>query len=199
MPEVTPTNVVINTIQALAAIPQVMSAVAGKAQGPYRYRGKDRARWFQRRRGSRSIARSGALHPTCSTRQPEGYSGADNFTFRVASGAQQSTQATVPSAAAPDPADPTPPAVLWVSPVDGARLPLPVPASPTRYPGRRLLSAGDHPVLCTARSLEYYQCERQLLGVDGQPVNTTVQYVAGADQGDPDPTSGHGREQPLRC
>jgi uncharacterized repeat protein (TIGR01451 family) len=180
VPETTPTNVVVNTIQAVAAIPQTVQAVAGRAQ-PITLAGRGGGAL------SYSIvdaplhgALTGAL-PDLSYTPDGGYTGADLFTFRVASGAQQSAPAEVKIDVAPDPAETTRPTVLWISPADGAVLPMPSPASFTDP-----LGVGYYP-LVTIQFSEVLDAAtvsnaNVVLRVDGQMVNRTVQFVAGLNQ-----------------
>jgi uncharacterized repeat protein (TIGR01451 family) len=180
VPETTPTNVVINTIQAVAAIPQTVQAVAGSAKtvtlagmggGALSYSIVD-------------LPLYGALSgtpPNVSYTADGGYSGADLFTFRVASGGQQSAPAEVKINVAPNPADTTPPTVRWISPVDGAVLPMPSPASFTDS-----LGIGYYPLVTIqfSEALDAATVSNAniVLRVDGQTVNRTVQFVSGLNQ-----------------
>ena len=180
VPETTPTNVVINTIQAVAAVPQTVQAVAGSAQ-PITLAG----------RGAGALSYSivdlplyGVLSgtpPNVSYTADGGYSGADLFTFRVASGGQQSAPAEVKIDVAPNPADTTPPAVRWISPVDGAVLPMPSPTSFTDS-----LGIGYYPLVTLqfSEALDAATVSNAniVLRVDGQTVNKTIQFVAGLNQ-----------------
>jgi uncharacterized repeat protein (TIGR01451 family) len=180
VPEVTPTNVVVNKLQAAAAIPQAVAAVAGIAQGITLQGAGLGALTFAIVEAPHYGVLSGSP-PTVSYTADGGYSGADYFTFRVIGGGQPSEPAEVAITVTPNPADPTPPTVLAVSPTDAARLPLPDPAGFTDTVG-----VGYYP-------LATFQFSKPLdaatvtvnsvrLRAGGQAVNATVQYVAGLNQ-----------------
>lgn len=180
VPEVTPTNLVVNTIQPAAAIPQTVQAVSGIAK-PITLQGK----------GSGALSYSivhapfyGVLSgapPNVSYTASAGYSGNDFFTYRVTSGGQQSVPAQVQLNVSLNPADATPLAVLWVSPANGATLPMPKPASFTDT-----LGVGYYPLLTIqfSRPLQAATVSNAsvVLKIGEQPVNTTVGFVAGLNQ-----------------
>jgi hypothetical protein len=180
VPETTPTNVVINTIQALAAIPQTVGAVAGVAQ-PITLQGSGGSALTYAVVDPPLYGTLTGAPPTLSYTAQAGYAGADSFTFRVASGGGQSTPAQVEINVTPNPSETTPPAVVWTSPADGAELPLPSPASFTDD-----LGVGYYP-LVTIRFSEPLDAAtvtgaNVMLRVDGQAMNSTVQYVSGLNQ-----------------
>lgn len=180
VPEVTPTNVVVNTIRAVAAIPQAIAAVAGHAQVIVLHGAGPGALTYTIVEAPHYGVLSGSP-PNLSYTPDTGYSGADYFTFRVASGGQTSEPAEVSITVTPDPTDSTPPAVLSVSPVDAARLPLPDPATFTDTLGLAYypLATFQFSKPLDAASVTASSVR---LSADGQPVNATVQYVAGLNQ-----------------
>ena len=180
VPETTPTNVVVNTIQAVTAIPQTVQAVAGSAQ-PVTLAGMGGGVLSYSIVDAPLYGVLSGTPPNLSYTADGVYSGADLFTFRVTSGSQQSAPAEVQIAIAPNPADTTPPAVRWISPADGAVLPVPSPASFTDS-----LGIGYYPLVTLqfSKALDAATVSNAniVLRVDGQAVNSTVQYVAGLNQ-----------------
>ena len=180
VPETTPTNVVVNTIQAVTAIPQTVQAVAGSAQ-PVTLAGMGGGVLSYSIVDAPLYGVLSGTPPNLSYTADGVYSGADLFTFRVTSGSQQSAPAEVQITIAPNPADTTPPAVRWISPADGAVLPMPSPASFTDF-----LGIGYYPLVTLqfSEALDAATVSNAniVLRVDGQAVNSTVQYVAGLNQ-----------------
>lgn len=180
VPEVTPTNVVINTIQPLAAIPQTVQAVAGSAQ-PITLQGLGGSALSYSIVDAPLYGVLSGAAPNLSYSADAGANSVDYFTFRVASGGQQSAPAQVQIDIAPNPADTTPPTVRWVSPANGATLPMPTPASFTDT-----LGVGYYP-LVTIQFSEALDAATVTganiaLRMGGQPVNATLQVVAGLNQ-----------------
>jgi hypothetical protein len=180
VPETTPTNVVVNTIQAVAAIPQTVQAIAGRAQ-PITLAGIGGSPLSYSIVDAPLYGILSGTPPNVSYTADDAYSGADLFTFRVASGDQQSTPAEVKINVAPNPTDTTPPAVRWISPTDGAVFPMPSPASFTDPVG-----VGYYPLVTIqfSEALDDATVSNAnvMLRVDGQLVNSTVQFVAGLNQ-----------------
>ena len=180
VPEVTPTNVVINTIQAVAAIPQAAEAIAGQARALTLQGSGPGALTYTVVEPPHYGALAGAP-PAVTYTAEAGYSGADYFTFRVASGGQPSASAAVTIHIMPDPVDKTPPAVLWSSPADGTVLPMPAPAVFTDTVG-----IGYYP-LVTVQFSEALDA-RTVTGANvslragTQTIASTVQFVAGLNQ-----------------
>ncbi|MBK1650395.1 Ig-like domain-containing protein [Rhabdochromatium marinum] len=117
--EVTPTNLIVHEITSLAAHNQRLEATAGTAvavtlegQGPA---------------GLTYEILTEPLYGTIDGTLPQlgytaqsGFSGIDRMTFRVRSGDRVSVPGTITFEVAPDPADTTPPEILFVFPEDGA-------------------------------------------------------------------------------
>ena len=180
VPETTPTNVVVNTIQAVAAIPQTVQATAGSAQ-PITLAGMGGGLLSYSIVDAPLYGVLSGAPPNLNYTADGAYSGADLFTFRVASGGRQSTPAEVQINVAPNPAETTPPIVRWVSPADGALLPMPSPASFTDG-----LGVGYYPLVTIqfseALDTTTVTSANVILRVDGQMVSRTVQFVAGLNQ-----------------
>jgi hypothetical protein len=121
VPEVTPTNVVVNVVQPLAALPQTlrtpaMTPIAITLQGrdasgtPLTFTVVDEP-------VSGVLSGSGANR----TYTPAtNFTGSDEFTFKVSNGITESRPATVQIVVQPSSSDTIRPAVIWTNPESGA-------------------------------------------------------------------------------
>jgi uncharacterized repeat protein (TIGR01451 family) len=119
VPEETPTNVVINTIANLAAIPQALTAEAGQpvtvslaGRGGTDYT-------YEIVSGPLYGALSGTAPSLTYTSAP-GFTGVDRLSYRVSSGGQTSDATDITILVAPWVGDTTPPTVIRTVPADGA-------------------------------------------------------------------------------
>ena len=180
VPEVTPTNVVINTIQAVAAIPQTVQAVAGSARaitlqgtgvGALSYSIVDatllrRPEWYAAQRelhGRGWLHRGGLLHLPRRERRPTERAGAGLHRRRAES--RRPDAANSPMG----------------QPGQWRQAAYAKSRHVHRHVGRRLLSTGDDPVLRAAGRGNCHRCQRAA-AVNGQQMNATVHYVAGLNQ-----------------
>ena len=129
VPEETPTNAVVNMIQPVAAIPQSLSTLAGQpvsitlngreaGGNPLTYTLVDPPLHGQL---------SGSA-PNLTYTPAHNFNGSDVFTFKVINTVNTSRSAEVFIAINPNPADTTPPQVVWTSPVNSS---VDTPVNPT--------------------------------------------------------------------
>ena len=134
VPEETPTNAVFNTIQPAVAIPQEAQATAGQAK-PIALQGAGPGTLtFQVVERPMHGALTGSA-PTLSYTADAAFSGTDVFSFQVSGSAGTSPAAQVIITVSPNPAETTPPAVVWSSPAAGSVLPPPNPPTFTDASG----------------------------------------------------------------
>ena len=180
VPEETPTNAVINTIQPVVAIPQEVQATAGLAK-PITLQGAGPGTLtFQvvdtPMHGSLTGSAS-SLNYTADA----AFSGTDIFSFQVQSSAGTSPAAQVIITVSPNPAETTPPVVLWSSPGAGSILLQPNPASFTDANG-----TGYFPQIIVQFS-EALDAATVIpanvtLTAGGSPKTASVAFMAGSNQ-----------------
>jgi uncharacterized repeat protein (TIGR01451 family) len=128
VPEETPTNGVINTIQPLVAIPQEVQATAGLAKAITLQGAGPGTLTFQVVDTPMHGSLTGSA-PNINYSADAAFSGTDIFSFQVQSSAGTSLAAQVIITVIPNPAETTPPVVLWSSPSAGSIFPPPNPPS----------------------------------------------------------------------
>ena len=195
VPETTPTNVVINTIQAVAAIPQTVQAVAGSAQ-PITLAGKGAGALSYSIVDAPLYGVLSGTPPNVSYTADGGYSGADLFTFRVSERrpAERTGGGEDQRCAEPRRHDAAGRAVD--QPSRRGRIAHAVARQLHRLPGGWLLSAGDDPVFRGVGCRDCEQCERRVARgrPDGQQDSTVCGRV---EPGAPDPAPGPGQRSLL--
>lgn len=120
VPEVTPTNAVINLIQPVAAVPQSVETQSGQSV-QIKLAGREvsnAALSFAVVESPLGGVLSGAA-PNLTYTAAAGFSGQDRFTFRVSNGITVSRPAEVTIRVHPSSTDSTPPTVLWTEPLAG--------------------------------------------------------------------------------
>ncbi|MBX2998122.1 MAG: Ig-like domain-containing protein [Caldilineaceae bacterium] len=120
VPEVTPTNAVVNLIQPVAAVPQHVETQTGQSV-QIKLAGREvsnAALSFAVLESPLGGVLSGAA-PNLSYTAATGFSGQDRFTFQVSNGMTVSRPAEVMIRVHPSPTDSTPPTVLWTEPLAG--------------------------------------------------------------------------------
>jgi uncharacterized repeat protein (TIGR01451 family) len=126
VPEETPTNAVINTLQPAVAVPQELQATAGLAK-PIALQGAGPGNLtYQVVDTPMHGSLTGAAPHLNYTADPA-FSGTDIFSFRVQGSAGASLAAQVILTVVPNPSETIPPAVVWISPANSSILASPNP------------------------------------------------------------------------
>jgi hypothetical protein len=128
VPEETPTNAVINTLQPAVAIPQEVQATAGTAKSITLQGAGPGTLSFQVVDKPMHGSLSGSA-PNLNYTADAAFSGTDIFSFQVQGSAGASLAAQVIITVVPNPAETTPPAVVGCSPAGGSVLHASTPPS----------------------------------------------------------------------
>jgi uncharacterized repeat protein (TIGR01451 family) len=123
VPEITPTNLIVNAIESVVATPQDLEAESGQplnitlkgkelTRSPLTYSVVDEPRY-----GTLSGTAPNLVYTSM-----DGFTGMDYFTFKASTGASDSEPAYVSIMVTPWSGDTTPPEILWTYPADGQEL-----------------------------------------------------------------------------
>jgi uncharacterized repeat protein (TIGR01451 family) len=180
VPEETPTNAVINTLEPAVAIPQELQATAGQAKsitlkgagpGTLTYKVVDKPM-----HGSLS-----GTAPHLNYTADAAFSGTDIFSFKVHGSAGDSLAAQVILTVVPNPHETVPPAVVWSSPADSSILVSPDPPTFTDTTG-----AGYFPQIIVQFSETLDPATvtpaNLILTSGGAPLAASVAFVSGLNQ-----------------
>jgi len=178
VPETTPTNLVVNTIQPLVAHPQSLEVESGQplALTLTGIDASNRALTYALVDAPLFGELTGTP-PNLVYTSMAGFTGPDHFTFAASNGITESPPAEVDIMVQPWSGDTTPPEVIWTDPEDGAVIAevsatpvLTDPVGPAYAPF--IVAEFSEVVSATTITTETVQ----LLDVGGQPVSVTVTY-----------------------
>jgi uncharacterized repeat protein (TIGR01451 family) len=183
VPEETPTNVVINTIQPLAATPQEVETVSGQPVA-IRLAGMDAANT------PLSFAVLDApLYGTLSGTAPNlvytpqiGFVGQDDFEFTVSNGVTSSRPARITIEVQPSPNDKTAPSVVWTAPGEGE---LVAPVAEPRFSDEQGMLYGPALQIQFSEAMDAATLTTAAIGVSdsaGQPLSIRVRYDRATEQ-----------------